>query len=230
MTADPCVMAGLPRCPASTRNGYLFRKFSRSLVFLAVVVLLCGGYNRQFAILPPSLKLLLSGLPPMQFWLLDRICSYEPDRELTAVKNVSLAEEYLADHFPEFPVLPGVFMLEAATQAAAWLVRLSENYAHSIVVLHEARAVKYADFVTPGNALTMRVEQTKSDEEYVHLKFQGEVEGRVSVSGRLVIQRYNLADADPSKEGLDARMIEYQRKSEMLLTRGIDVAPAKSSA
>jgi len=34
---------------------------------------------------------------------------------------LSLAEEYLADHFPEFPVLPGVFMLEAATQAASWL-------------------------------------------------------------------------------------------------------------
>ncbi len=53
----------------------------------------------------------------MRFWLLDRICSFEPDTELTAVKNVSLAEEYLADHFPDFPVLPGVFMLEAATQA-----------------------------------------------------------------------------------------------------------------
>ena len=160
----------------------------------------------------------------MQFWLLDRITSYEPDKPLTAVKNVSLAEEYLADHFPEFPVLPGVFMLEAATQAAAWLVRLSENYAHSIVVLHEARAVKYADFVTPGNTLTMHVEQTKSDERYVNMKFQGEVNGSISVSGRLVIERYNLADADPSKEGLDARIIEHQRMSEEILTRGMQVA------
>jgi len=87
----------------------------------------------------------------LQQGILDRICSFEAGKQLTAVKNVSLAEEYLADHFPEFPVLPGVFMLEAATQAGAWLVRLSENYAHSIVVLHEARAVKYADFVTPGH-------------------------------------------------------------------------------
>ena len=56
----------------------------------------------------------------MKFLLLDRICSFEAGKQLTAVKNVSLAEEYLADHFPEFPVLPGVFMLEAATQAGAW--------------------------------------------------------------------------------------------------------------
>ena len=160
----------------------------------------------------------------MQFWLLDRICSFEPDKELSAVKAVSLSEEYLADHFPEFPVLPGVFMLEAATQAGAWLVRLSENYAHSIVVLHEARAVKYADFVTPGNSLSVTVKQTDSNERFVKLRFQGEVEGRVSVSGRLVLERYNLADADPRQADLDQRMIVYQRGIAQLLTRGTDVA------
>jgi 3-hydroxyacyl-[acyl-carrier-protein] dehydratase len=160
----------------------------------------------------------------MQFWLLDRICSFEPDTELTAVKTVSLSEEYLADHFPEFPVLPGVFMLEAATQAAAWLIRLSENYAHSIIVLSEARAIKYADFVTPGNALTVRVEQLKAEGRYVSVKFEGEVNGRVSVSGRLVLERYNLADNDPDKAGLDARMIEYQRGTEPLLMRTAKVA------
>lgn len=160
----------------------------------------------------------------MRYWLLDRICSFEADKSLTAVKNVSLSEEYLADHFPEFPVLPGVFMLEAATQAGAWLVRLSENYAHSIVVLHEARAVKYADFVTPGNQLTMNVEQTGEDDRYVKMKFQGEVEGRLSVSGRIILERYNLADEDPRQAGLDSRMIEYQRGTEALLTRGSAIA------
>jgi len=160
----------------------------------------------------------------MQFWLLDRICSFDPDTELTAVKNVSLSEEYLADHFPEFPVLPGVFMLEAATQAGVWLVRLSEDYAHSVVVLHEARGVKYADFVSPGHTLMIRIEQTKKDDRYTNLRFQGEVEGNVSVSGRLVLERYNLADQDPELADLDARMIDYQRHTEKLLTRGLQRA------
>jgi len=160
----------------------------------------------------------------MRFWLLDRICSFEPDTELLAVKNVSLAEEYLSDHFPEFPVLPGVFMLEAATQASAWLVRLSENYAHSIIVLHEARAVKYADFVTPGNTLNIRVTQTGGDERFVKIKFQGEVNGRLSVSGRLVLERYNLAERDPGQAALDQRMIAHQRSTETLLTRGTKIA------
>jgi 3-hydroxyacyl-[acyl-carrier-protein] dehydratase len=155
----------------------------------------------------------------MRFCLLDRICSLEPDVELTAVKNVSLAEEYLADHFPEFPVLPGVFMLEAATQAASWLVRLSENYAHSMISLQEARSVKFTDFVSPGQTLRMTVEQLKREDSLVSFKFQGDVEGRVCVSGRLTLECWNLADEDPELAGLDERMISHQRKIQGLLSR-----------
>jgi 3-hydroxyacyl-[acyl-carrier-protein] dehydratase len=157
----------------------------------------------------------------MRFCLLDRICSLEPDVEITAVKAVSLAEEYLADHFPEFPVLPGVFMLEAATQAAVWLVRLSEDYAHSMIVLHEARSVKFMDFVTPGHELRLTVGLVKREDALVHCKFEGQVDGRVCVSGRLSLECSNLADDDPELAGLDARMLGYQRAMESLLTRGI---------
>jgi 3-hydroxyacyl-[acyl-carrier-protein] dehydratase len=159
----------------------------------------------------------------MRFCLLDRISAVEADVELKAVKNVSLAEEYLADHFPEFPVLPGVFMLEAATQAAAWLVRLSENYAHSMITLQEARSVKFTDFVPPGRQLQITVEQLSRDGALVSFKFQGEVEGRTCVSGRLTLQCANLADEDPELAGLDGRLVQYQRKQQALLTRGLTI-------
>jgi 3-hydroxyacyl-[acyl-carrier-protein] dehydratase len=113
-------------------------------------------------------------------------------------------------------------MLEAATQAGAWLVRMTEDYKHSIVVLSEARAVKYADFVTPGHMLTMRVEQTDEDERFIKMKFQGEVEGRTSVSGRIILERYNLAEQDPTQADLDSRMLAYQRNAESLLTHGLE--------
>lgn len=153
----------------------------------------------------------------MRFALIDRICSLERDVEITAVKTVSLAEEYLADHFPEFPVLPGVFMLQAATEAASWLVRISENYAHSMIVLQESRMVKFAGFVSPGNSLKISVEQLKREDPLIHFKFQGEVEGRVCVSGRLSLECYNLADEDPELAGLDARMVTRQREAEHLI-------------
>src|SRR3990170_7901933 len=113
----------------------------------------------------------------MRFWLLDAIRSYEPGVQLTATKNVALTEEYLADHFPEFPVLPGVFMLEAGTQAGAWLLRLSENFAHSVISLKEAKNIKYADFVAPGQTLDVTVSMLKKDDRLATFKVEGQIEG-----------------------------------------------------
>ena len=61
----------------------------------------------------------------MKFCLVDRIESIEPGKRIVCIKALSLAEEYLADHFPAFPVLPGVLMLEALTQSAAWTAAIN---------------------------------------------------------------------------------------------------------
>ena len=91
----------------------------------------------------------------MRFILLDRVTEIVPGVRISAVKAVTLAEEYLADHFPKFPVFPGVMMIEALVQTAAMLVQVTNDFAQSIVVLHEARNVKYKSFVKPGNLLEM---------------------------------------------------------------------------
>ncbi len=154
----------------------------------------------------------------MRFWLLDSIRSFEPGVQLTATKNVTLTEEYLADHFPEFPVLPGVFMLEAATQASAWLLRLSENFAHSIIALKEVKNVKYADFVPPGQMLTVTVSLVSQDERFATVKVDGQISNRTTLSGRLVLERYNLADSDPTKLPIDQKLTTYfQRWHKILL-------------
>jgi 3-hydroxyacyl-[acyl-carrier-protein] dehydratase len=149
----------------------------------------------------------------MRFWLLDAIRSYEPGVCLTATKNVALSEEYLADHFPEFPVLPGVFMLEAATQAAAWLLRLSEDFAHSVITLKEAKNIKYAGFVPPGHTLTIQVSVVKREERLATFKVDGQIGERTTLSGRLVLERYNLSDSDPTQRETDQQLQLYFRKA-----------------
>ncbi|MBN2474818.1 MAG: beta-hydroxyacyl-ACP dehydratase [Pirellulales bacterium] len=139
----------------------------------------------------------------MRFSLIDRITELEPGVQITAVKNLTMAEEYLADHFPRFPVMPGVLMLEAMTQAAAWLIRAGEDFAHSMVVLREARNVKYGQFVEPGQTLTVSAEILREDEQETRVKAHGRVDGRVTVNARLVLARYNLADTNPNHEGTD---------------------------
>ncbi len=149
----------------------------------------------------------------MRFTLLDRIVELEPGRRVTAVKALTLAEEYLADHFPSFPVMPGVLMLEAMTQAGSWLIRAGEDFAHSIVVLKEARNVKYSNFVAPGQTLSVTAEIISQDERLTKLKTQGTVDGEVQLSGRLTLERYNLVDeglgtaADDDRVRRELRML-----------------------
>ena len=59
----------------------------------------------------------------MRFHLIDRIDGHEAGKSLRAKKFLALGEEYLADHFPSFPVMPGVLMLQAVVEAASWLWR-----------------------------------------------------------------------------------------------------------
>jgi 3-hydroxyacyl-[acyl-carrier-protein] dehydratase len=153
----------------------------------------------------------------MRFWLLDKIRSFQPDSELSAIKNVTLTEEYLGDHFPEFPVLPGVFMLEAATQAGAWLLRLSENFAHSVISLKEAKNIKYADFVAPGQTLEVTVSMLKKDDRLATFKVDGRVGQRPTLSGRIVLQRYNLVDRDSALGDIDEKIIQHFRRTQKIL-------------
>jgi 3-hydroxyacyl-[acyl-carrier-protein] dehydratase len=153
----------------------------------------------------------------MRFWMLDKIRSFQPDVELAAAKNVTLTEEYLADHFPEFPVLPGVFMLEAATQAGGWLLRLSENFAHSIISLKEAKNIKYADFVAPGQTLEVTVSMLKKDDRLATFKVEGQIGDRQTLSGRIVLQRYNLVDRDPTLRDIDEKIINHFRRMQTLI-------------
>ena len=119
-------------------------------------------------------------------------------------------------------MLPGVFMLEASTQAAAWLLRLSEDFAHSIICLKEAKNVKYADFVPPGETLTVTVSMIKQDERLSTFKVAGQMGDRPTLSGRLVIERYNLAESDPTQRSTDEELKNYFRKvAKLLLPREI---------
>ena len=148
----------------------------------------------------------------MRFTLLDRVLEVDPGRSITAVKACSLAEEYLADHFPRFPVMPGVFMLEAMTQAAAWTIRLGEDFAHSIVVLRSARNVKYGDFLEPGHLLTVTAEIVGQDESTTKVKASGSIDGRTSLTAKLVLERYNMADRRPFGAAIDARVRAEMRR------------------
>lgn len=163
----------------------------------------------------------------MRFTLLDRVTAIDPGKSITAIKTLTLSEEYLADHFPRFPVMPGVLMLESMTQAAAWTIRLGEDFAHSIVVLRSAKNVKYGDFVEPGKVLTVFAEVLSHDETTTKVKATGSVGGRTSLTARLVLERYNLADRMAHGDALDARVRAEMRKLWSVLHPSFRGGPAR---
>jgi 3-hydroxyacyl-[acyl-carrier-protein] dehydratase len=147
----------------------------------------------------------------MRFNLIDRIVEVRPGQSLQAVKNLTLGEEYLADHFPTFPVMPGVLMLETLVEAAAWLLRLSDDFRHSVIVLREARNVKYGSFMEPGRQMTIHVDLEKQEDATATFKGKGETDGQSTVSARFTVARYNLGDRDAALRPVDERIVRHLR-------------------
>lgn len=143
----------------------------------------------------------------MRFNLLDKITEVKPGVSLQAVKNLTLGEEYLADHFPTFPVMPGVLMLETLVEAGAWLLRVTEDFKHSVIVLRDARNVKYGTFMEPGRQMNVSVELVEKDDTTAVFKGKGEMEGQSTVAAKITLLRYNLADKDPAMKATDDKMI-----------------------
>jgi 3-hydroxyacyl-[acyl-carrier-protein] dehydratase len=147
----------------------------------------------------------------MRFNLVDRIVEVQPGRSLRAVKNLTLGEEYLADHFPSFPVMPGVLMLQTLVDAAGWLLRVTDDFRHSILVLREARNVKYGTFMEPGRQMQVSVELLERDGDRATFKGKGEMDGQSTVSARLSLAGYNLRDRDPALRTYDQRLIQHYK-------------------
>ena len=100
------------------------------------------------------------------FLLIDRVMSYtlEPEKTLTAIKNVSINEPFFQGHFPTTPVMPGVLILEAMAQACGVLAHVAlatEGEAGGIYYLVKIDNAKFARKVVPGDQLLIDVTQTR---------------------------------------------------------------------
>ncbi|SRR5690554_1733505 len=148
----------------------------------------------------------------MKFVLVDKIESIEPSRRIVTRKALSLAEEYLGDHFPAFPVLPGVLMIESLVQASAWLTRVHQKFSRSMIVLSSARNVRYASFVQPGEMLRCEIDAVEIGEDSARFKGSGFVDDRLTVTARLDLKCFNLVDRQKHLAGADEHIIKQMRE------------------
>ena len=141
----------------------------------------------------------------MRFSLIDQIVEIHANESIKAVKNLTLAEEYLQDHFPGFPIMPGVLQVETLVQSCAWLMRYSENFKYSTVLLDEAKAVKFNSFVKPGDTIDVECKvHKKVDENHWTFKASAKVGETTVISAKLTLKQFNLADEQPAIASSDA--------------------------
>ena len=95
------------------------------------------------------------------FLLIDRVLFCDPGKELVALKNVTVNEPYFGGHFPNFPVMPGVLIVEAMAQAAAILAFKSfdlERSANSVYLFVGIDKARFKKPVTPGDQLIIKTQ------------------------------------------------------------------------
>lgn len=93
----------------------------------------------------------------MRWIWIDKFVEFESGRRAVAVKNVSLAEEHLHDHFPGFPVMPECLMIEAMAQTGGILVGEAMGFREKVVLAKINKAV-FFDFVRPGDSLRVEAQ------------------------------------------------------------------------
>ncbi len=94
------------------------------------------------------------------FMLIDKVISINPGQSLEAIKNVSVNEPYFMGHFPEWPVMPGVLILEAMAQASIILANKTfeiEGLPQSMHVFAGIDRARFKAVVQPGDQLCLKV-------------------------------------------------------------------------
>src|SRR2546423_2285558 len=88
----------------------------------------------------------------MRWIWIDRFLDFESGKSARAVKNLSLAEDYFADHFPGFPVMPAPLILEGLAQTGGILVGEANRYEKNVVLAK--MTAKFHREAVPGEQLT----------------------------------------------------------------------------
>jgi 3-hydroxyacyl-[acyl-carrier-protein] dehydratase len=130
------------------------------------------------------------------FLLVDRCEQFVPSTSIVGIKCVTFNEPFFQGHFPAYPVMPGVLIVEAMAQTGAIMMSKSLNIdiAGKVIYFMSIDGVRFRSPVRPGDVLNMHVEVTRARGDIFKFKGKAMVNGKVAAEAE-----FAAMSADPGK-------------------------------
>ena len=119
------------------------------------------------------------------FLLVDKIIELEPGKKAIGIKNVTANEPFFQGHFPEYPIMPGVLIVEALAQTAGIAVAVLEENKGKLGVFASIEAIKFKYQVQPGDVLRLETEILITKMGVTKAKVKATVDGKVAAEGEI---------------------------------------------
>ncbi len=123
------------------------------------------------------------------FLLVDRVLELEPNKRIVAIKNVTINEPFFEGHFPHYPVMPGVLIIEAMAQAAALLSFKSlgtKRDDNTVVYLVGVDGARFKRPVVPGDTLILEAEKLLEKRGLIKYAVRAKVGGQLACEAELL--------------------------------------------
>lgn len=133
----------------------------------------------------------------MRWIWIDKFIEFNSAKNAVAVKNVTLAEEHLHDHFPGFPVMPECLIIEAMAQTAGILVGEAKDFQEKVILAKIKKAV-FFDYVKPGDTIKL------------HAKIESIAAEAAGTSGRITCDDKLIAEIDLMFSHIDKNLAGRQ--------------------
>jgi 3-hydroxyacyl-[acyl-carrier-protein] dehydratase len=123
------------------------------------------------------------------FLMVDRVLDVVPGKSIVALKNISANEAYFQGHFPGYPVMPGVLLIEALAQAGGVLAYETAAADERIWILYLVgiEETRFKQTVRPGDQLTLRVELVKRRRNLWRFAGVAEVDGKLVAEAQILM-------------------------------------------
>ncbi|MCD4831853.1 MAG: beta-hydroxyacyl-ACP dehydratase [Anaerohalosphaeraceae bacterium] len=119
----------------------------------------------------------------MRWIWIDKFTEFNSGKNAVAIKNITMAEEHIHDHFPGFPIMPECLMIEAMAQTAGILVGQARDYKEKVILAKINKAVFFR-YAKPGDTLE------------IHAKINSIADEAASTKGKIVCDGKTVAEID----------------------------------